>query len=194
MLQNKKAYFSSSATVYGSAKAQPVSEESNLMPISTYGSTKFHQNIFFMIFPKNEIDVVALRYFNPVGSHSAYEIFEDPYNGSENLMPKLIQAAIDSTKTLKVFGNDYKTDDGTGERDYIHIEDLVDGHLSAIEYLKQFNGYDAINLGTGKSYSVLELISAFEKTNDIKINYEICDRRKGDVARCFSDVSKSKKL
>ena len=78
------------------------------------------------------------------------------------------------------------------ERDYIHIEDLVDGHLSAIEYLKQFNGYDAINLGTGKSYSVLELISAFEKTNDTKINYEICDRRKGDVARCFSDVSKSK--
>ena len=187
-----KLIFSSSATVYGDAKIQPVNENDSLMPLSTYGSTKIASEYFLNDISKlNNLDVLSLRYFNPVASHKDKKIFEDPNEEPNNLMPRIIRVALGLDKKLLVFGDDYDTKDGTGERDYIHIEDLVDGHFSAMHKIKNQKGYDVFNLGTGKSISVMELIQTFEKVNNLKIPYELTLRRSGDIAKCFADPAKS---
>jgi len=135
-----------------------------------------------------------LRYFNPVGAHESGRIGEDPNGIPNNLMPYITQVAVGRLPRLRVFGNDYPTPDGTGVRDYIHVVDLALGHLKALEALDKISGCDAVNLGTGQGYSVLEMVRAFEKASGREIPYEIAPRRPGDVASCYADPSKAAKM
>ncbi len=135
--------------------------------------------------------IALLRYFNPVGAHSSGLIGEDPKDNPNNLMPYITQVAIGKQSRLNVYGDDYYTPDGTGQRDYIHVMDLVEGHLRALEKIEDIQGAEAYNLGTGKPYSVLEMIDAFEKTNDVSVPYEITDRRAGDLATVYADPTKA---
>ena len=197
MKKNKKnkIVFSSSATVYGSTDIQPISESAQIQSMSTYGSTKISIEQLFDDAAKAQIvDVVSLRYFNPVGAHKEKMIFENPFDSPNNLMPRIIRVGLSIDKGLSVFGNDYDTRDGTGERDYIHVLDLVDGHFSAIEYVIKNSGSIKVNLGTGKSTTVKELIKTFEDVNKIKIPFAIAPRRQGDVGSCYADASLAKKL
>ena len=163
------------------------------MPTSTYGSTKIAIEYFLNDISKLDvIDIISLRYFNPTGSHGDRVIYENINNDPQNLMPRVVRVAMGKDNVIKIFGNDYKTADGTAQRDYIHIEDLVNGHMKAIERIKFMKGYETFNLGTGSPVSVLELIVAFEKANKLKINYEYYPRRPGDVEVCYADVSKAK--
>ena len=180
--------FSSSATVYGDSKEQPVTENHEIKSISTYGSTKIAIEQLIKDFSKtNTINAVSLRYFNPVGSHSERIIYENPYDYPNNLMPRIIRVALGIDKEIKIYGKNYKTSDGTGERDYIHISDLIDGHFSSIDFLNKNTGCYSFNIGTGKPTSVIKLIEAFEDQNDIKIPFSFSERRKGDVERCYAD-------
>jgi UDP-glucose 4-epimerase len=138
--------------------------------------------------------IARLRYFNPVGAHPSGLIGEKPSGVPENLMPFITQAAAGLRGDLNVFGNDYDTPDGTGVRDYIHVMDLVEGHLAALEYLHHEGGMLTVNLGTGRGISVLEMIEAFETTNDCKVPYSIAPRRPGDIARCWADATLAEKL
>ena len=191
----KKFIFSSSATVYGDAASQPITERNKIQSTSTYGSTKIAIEQLLMDCARAEIlDVVSLRYFNPVGSHQERDIYENPFDMPNNLMPRIVRVALGLEKKLQIFGNDYDTRDGTGERDFIHIEDLIEGHFKALEYIKNNEGFEAFNLGTGKGITVSEIISCFEEVNKIKIPYEYSERRLGDIARCFADPTKAKKL
>lgn len=191
----KKLIFSSSATVYGNNVNQPLTESEPLSPISCYGSTKIANEYLLKDVAKTgDIDVVMLRYFNPVGAHSESIIYDDPYASPNNLMPRIIRVALGIEKKMHIWGNDYPTKDGTGARDYIHIEDLAQGHISAIDFIKTFNGSVALNLGTGNSITVLELIEKFENTNNLKIPISFEERRKGDVAECFADPAKAQKI
>ena len=191
-MQYKKIIFSSSATVYGNTNKQPVIEFKKLFPISTYGSTKIACEYFLNDISKlQQIDVISLRYFNPVGSHKYSKIFESISNNPNNLMPRIVRVALKLDKCLSVYGDTYKTKDGTGERDYIHIDDLVEAHISAMNKIHTFKGYDAFNIGTGNSISVKELIHNFEEVNKIKINYEIKSKRDGDIAICYADPKKA---
>lgn len=185
--------FSSSATVYGDNKA-PFVETMSLLPTTNpYGETKaMSERILVDVANANhQFSVSILRYFNPVGAHESGMIGESPNGIPNNLMPYLTQVAMGKLDKLKVFGNDYPTVDGTGVRDYIHVLDLADGHVAALENIS--NGVEVYNLGTGKGTSVLELISAFEEANGIKVPYEITDRRNGDIASCYADISKAKR-
>ena len=137
---------------------------------------------------------VLLRYFNPIGAHESGRIGEDPNGIPNNLMPYISQVAIGKLQCLSVFGDDYDTPDGTGVRDYIHVVDLAKGHVKAVDYALKHTGADAINLGTGVGYSVLDLVNAFQKANGVKVNYTIAPRRPGDVATCYSDPSKAAQL
>ena len=140
-------------------------------------------------------NIYVLRYFNPVGAHVSGLIGEDPKNGSTNLVPVISKVLKGELDALEIYGNDYETSDGTGVRDYIHITDLVDGHIAAMNHAKNVNGYFGIfNLGTGSGYSVFEIISEFEKLTDIIIPYEIKERRQGDVAECYADPQKANKI
>lgn len=197
MKQNnkKKIVFSSSATVYGSTDIQPINESSKIQPMSTYGSTKVAIEQLFDDASKAEIlDVISLRYFNPVGAHKEKYIFENPYDSPNNLMPRIIRVGLSIDEKISLFGDDYDTRDGTGERDYIHIMDLVDGHFAAIEYVMKSRGSAKVNLGTGQSTTVKELIKAFEDANKITIPFSVACRRKGDVGLCYADVSLAKRL
>jgi UDP-glucose 4-epimerase len=188
--------FSSSATVYGDAKVVPITEDSPLSTTNPYGSTKLMIEDMLRDIAKaeTELNIAILRYFNPVGAHKSGTIGEDPNGIPNNLMPFITKVAIGELKQLRVFGNDYPTHDGTGVRDYIHVVDLAIGHIKAIEKLNKENkGLYIYNLGTGSGYSVLEMIKAFEKVNNVKVNYEITERREGDIATCYSDPSKSEK-
>lgn len=188
----KKIVFSSSATVYGDTVKQPVSEDESLSSISTYGSTKIAIESFLKDCAKsNLIDCISLRYFNPVGAHAEKIIYENPLGNPGNLMPRIIRVALKIDEQVNIFGNDYATKDGTGERDFIHVSDLVDGHFKAHEFINTNNGYHAYNLGTGESISVLELISEFQTTNKLKINFNYSERRKGDIEVCFADPTKA---
>ena len=188
-----KFVFSSSATVYGENKV-PFVENMKLLPTTNpYGETKVMSERILTDISKANINfsVTLLRYFNPVGAHESGLIGEDPNGIPNNLMPFIAKVAKGELTKLNVFGNDYDTIDGTGVRDYIHVVDLAKGHVKAIESLK--TGVNIYNLGTGKGTSVLELVKAFEKANNIKISYEIVKRRPGDIASCYADVSKAEK-
>ena len=185
--------FSSSATVYGKPKSLPIKEDFPLSTTNPYGSTKLMiENILCDLYQSNNNwNIVILRYFNPIGAHESGLLGEDPKDIPNNLMPYIVKVAFRELPVLRVFGNDYNTIDGTGVRDYIHVEDLAYGHVCAIK--RGLNGLKKYNLGTGKGTSVFELIEAFEKANNIKINKEVVDRRPGDIDSCFADPSLAEK-
>ncbi|MGG0252246.1 UDP-glucose 4-epimerase GalE [Bacillus toyonensis] len=191
----KKFIFSSSATVYGIPKTSPITEEFPLSVTNPYGQTKLmiEQIMRDVAKANGEWSIALLRYFNPFGAHQSGRIGEDPNGIPNNLMPYVTQVAVGKLKELNIFGNDYPTKDGTGVRDYIHVVDLAKGHVKALEKVLETTGIDAYNLGTGKGYSVLEMVNAFEKVSGKKIPYKIIGRRPGDVAICFADVSKAKR-
>ncbi|NLZ70252.1 MAG: UDP-glucose 4-epimerase GalE [Clostridiaceae bacterium] len=188
--------FSSSATVYGTPKEVPIREDAPLSCTNPYGWTKYmNERILTDTQIANpHLSVVLLRYFNPVGAHSSGLIGEDPVGIPNNLMPYITQVATGRREKLHVFGNDYPTPDGTGVRDYIHITDLAKGHVAAIEYSFKRTGIDVFNLGTGRGTSVLELVRTFERVNDRRIPYVIDPRRPGDIATCYADPDKAKKV
>ena len=193
----KKLVFSSSATVYGSKNPSPLRED---MPTggttNPYGTTKYfiEQILQDLCISDSEWGVSILRYFNPIGAHKSGRIGEDPNGIPGNLMPYITQVAIGKLECLNVCGNDYPTPDGTGVRDYIHVVDLAIGHIKALYRLLKVKGCEVYNLGTGKGYSVLDVVKAFEKASGIKINYRIAPRRAGDVACCYADATKAKEV
>lgn len=190
----KKLIFSSSATVYGNSKNYPITEEEPKGEIfSPYGKTKdvIEEILKDLYTSDNKWNITILRYFNPIGAHSSGLIGENPKGIPNNLFPYLTQVAVGNLDFLNVFGNDYNTPDGTGIRDYIHVVDLAKGHLKALDNLN--NGLKIYNLGTGKGTSVLEVIEAFEKSNNIKIDYKIKPRREGDIEVSYCDASKALK-
>ena len=190
----KNLVFSSSATVYGMPEKMPISEDFPLSTTNPYGSTKLmiEQILKDLHVADSSWSIALLRYFNPIGAHESGRIGEDPNGIPNNLMPYITQVAVGKLKELQVFGNDYSTVDGTGVRDYIHVVDLAVGHLKALEKVMESNGVDAYNLGTGTGYSVLQLVSAFEKASGNKVPYQIAERRPGDVAVCYADPAKAK--
>ena len=193
----KRFIFSSSATVYGEHNPIPYTET---MPTggctSPYGWTKFmiEQILTDTAAVNRDMSVVLLRYFNPIGAHESGLIGEKPNGIPNNLMPYITQVAAGLRERLGVFGNDYPTPDGTGVRDYIHVMDLADGHLAALEYAEENTGTEIFNLGTGTGYSVLDIVHAFESANDLKIPYEITPRRPGDLPEFYADASKAWEL
>lgn len=185
----KNIVFSSSATVYGDPKYVPINERSNLSTTNPYGTSKLMIEKILQDFylTDERISIGILRYFNPVGAHESGLIGEIPIGTPNNLMPFLSQVAIGRREKLYVFGNDYPTIDGTGVRDYIHVVDLAKGHISALKKIQKVNEIIIVNLGTGKGFSVLEMIAEYEKVIGKKIPYEIVDRRPGDIAECYAD-------
>lgn len=189
----KKMVFSSSATVYGDPSESPLKENSSLKAVNPYGQTKLmaEQILSDVSQSDPEWNISLLRYFNPIGAHKSGNIGEDPNGVPNNLMPYITQVAVGKRKTLNVFGDDYPTPDGTGIRDYIHVVDLAKGHLKALEHLSKKTGVSVYNLGTGKGSSVLDVIRTFEKATGVPIPYTIADRRPGDAAVCYADVTKA---
>lgn len=181
--------FSSSATVYGSPDRLPLTEDAPLSAASVYGSTKLvGENLLRDLSASDPRWAIAcLRYFNPVGAHPSGLIGEDPQGIPNNLMPYVAQVAVGRRERLQVFGSDYPTPDGTGVRDYIHVTDLAEGHVAAVRYLVDLNRSITVNLGTGRGYSVLEVVRAFERASGRTIPYDIVPRRNGDVAACYAD-------
>ena len=192
----KKFVFSSSATVYGEPERIPITEDCKTGGTTNpYGTSKlFIEQILKDIYNSdNTWDIAILRYFNPVGAHESGLIGEEPQGIPNNLMPYVARVAAGKLKELSVFGNDYDTPDGTGVRDYIHVVDLAKGHIKALEKLeKEGKGLFIYNLGTGKGYSVLDMVKAFEKSTGKKVAYKIAPRRAGDIATCYSDPTKAK--
>lgn len=187
--------FSSSATVYNPASTMPLSENSPAYSSSSvYGNTKIiGEQLLHNLFSSNERwSIAILRYFNPVGAHKSGLIGEMPVGTPNNLMPYVCQVAAGHKSKLSVYGSDYPTIDGTGVRDYIHIEDLVEGHLSAYNYIKKNKGVHTWNLGTGIGHSVLQVVQAFEKLNRVRVPYVVADRRVGDIAASWSAVAKAR--
>ena len=193
----KRLVFSSSATVYGMSDEMPLVETMHTGGCTNpYGWTKYliEQILRDVAHAMPDWSVALLRYFNPIGAHESGLMGENPVGIPNNLMPYITQVASGKLKELRVFGNDYPTPDGTGVRDYIHVVDLAQGHVKACEYLMSHTGCEAINLGTGVGYSVLDLVKTFEKVNNIHIPYQIVARRPGDVARCYADPTRAKEL
>lgn len=192
----KTLVFSSSATVYGNPTYLPLDESHSLNPTNTYGRTKFfiEQIMKDLAYADPEWKMICLRYFNPVGAHPSGLLGENPIGIPNNLMPFIAKVASGKLPKLKVFGDDYDTADGSGVRDYIHVCDLAEGHCAALQYLQNNSGWHAVNLGSGKGTSVLELINEFESATSTSISYEITNRRSGDVASCYADAVKAKKL
>ena len=189
--------FSSSATVYGTPKEVPLVETMPTgSPTNPYGWTKLmmEQILTDTAQARPEMSIVILRYFNPIGAHKSGRIGEDPNGIPNNLMPFITQVAAGRLPQLGVFGDDYPTHDGTGVRDYIHVVDLAKGHVSAIDYAGEHKGVEIVNLGTGTGYSVLDIVKAFERVNNIKIPYVIKPRRAGDVAECYADAGKAARV
>lgn len=188
--------FSSSATVYGNPDSLPISEEQASDRASTpYGKSKrmVEQVLVDLATSDDRWKISILRYFNPVGAHESGLIGEDPRGVPNNLVPYIASVAAGKATTLKVYGNDYPTADGTGVRDYIHVMDLAEGHILALESLKLRKGLNIWNLGTGVGFSVLEVVSMFEKVNRCKVPFEIVERRLGDIASCYADCSKAER-
>ena len=191
----KNIVFSSSATVYGAPAFVPITEECPKGEITNpYGQTKamLEQILTDIQKADPEWNVILLRYFNPIGAHKSGTIGENPNGIPNNLMPYITQVAVGKLKCLGIFGNDYDTPDGTGVRDYIHVVDLAIGHVNAIHKLNEKPGLKIYNLGTGKGYSVLDIVKSFEEASGIKIPYVIKPRRAGDIATCYSDATKAK--
>lgn len=200
----KNIVFSSSATVYGKPKTVPIKEDFPLSVTNPYGRTKLmiEDILRDLYIADDEWNIILLRYFNPIGAHESGLIGENPKGIPNNLMPYITQVAVGKLKCLGVFGNDYDTHDGTGVRDYIHVVDLADGHVKAIEKIEEViekrnsqsikPGVMVYNLGTGTGYSVLDMVKSFEKASGININYEIKPRRPGDIDTCYADPTKAK--
>ena len=189
----KNLVFSSSATVYGDPETVPIKEDFPLGPANPYGRTKLmiEDILRDCHTADNSWNFALLRYFNPVGAHESGRIGEDPNGIPNNLLPFISQVAVGKLPQLRIFGDDYPTRDGTGVRDYIHVVDLAIGHLRALEKLTTNPGVVTYNLGTGRGYSVLEMVSAFEKAAGRKIPHRIAKRRPGDIAECYADPSKA---
>ncbi|MHC3664157.1 UDP-glucose 4-epimerase GalE [Streptococcus suis] len=189
----KKIVFSSSATVYGLNNPSPLVETMPTSATNPYGYTKvmLEQILRDVEVTDKEWSIALLRYFNPIGAHESGLIGEDPAGIPNNLMPFIAQVAVGKREELSVFGNDYDTVDGTGVRDYIHVIDLALGHIKALEKISTTAGVHTYNLGSGQGTSVLELVQAFEKVNDVPVPYKIVDRRPGDVATCYANADKA---
>lgn len=193
----KKIVFSSSATVYGAINRPPFTED---MPVGTatnpYGSTKImNEQILQDVYTSdNSWSVMLLRYFNPIGAHKSGLIGEDPNGIPNNIMPYITQVALGKLPKLHIFGDDYDTPDGTGVRDYIHVVDLAQGHVKAVDYLENHTGVQKVNLGTGEGYSVLQLVNTFKRVNNIDVPYQIDGRRPGDIATCYANCDYANKL
>ncbi|MBQ3038763.1 MAG: UDP-glucose 4-epimerase GalE [Clostridia bacterium] len=186
--------FSSSATVYGTPKTVPITEDFPLSTTNPYGSTKLMiENILKDVYmSNNKWSITLLRYFNPIGANKSGEMGEDPKGIPNNLLPYISQVAVGKLEYLHVFGNDYDTKDGTGVRDYIHVVDLALGHIKSIEKKTDKPGVHIYNLGTGNGYSVLEMVAAFEKASGKEVPYKIEARRPGDIAECYANPEKAK--
>lgn len=193
----KKIVFSSSATVYGAINRPPFTED---MPVGTatnpYGSTKImNEQILQDVYTSdNDWSVMLLRYFNPIGAHQSGLIGEDPNGIPNNIMPYITQVALGKLPKLHIFGDDYDTPDGTGVRDYIHVVDLAQGHVKAVDYLENHTGVQKVNLGTGEGYSVLQLVNTFKRVNNVDVSYQIDGRRPGDIATCYANCDYANKL
>ena len=193
----KNLIFSSSATVYTADNTMPLRETSRTGGCTNpYGWTKYMTEQILQGLCAAEADwsVCLLRYFNPIGAHESGVIGEDPRGIPNNLMPYITQVAVGRREKLGVFGNDYDTPDGTGVRDYIHVVDLAKGHVAAVDYVLRNRGCEVFNLGTGSGYSVLEMVKTFSEVNGVAVPYQITDRRPGDIATCYADPTKSRKL
>ncbi len=191
-----KIVFSSSATVYGSPKSVPVDETADTWCTNPYGWTKYmsEQIMRDACAADKDLSCMLLRYFNPIGAHSSGRIGEDPRGIPNNLMPYISQVAVGRRERLSVYGNDYNTPDGTGVRDYIHVVDLAKGHIAALKYAQDHKGCTVVNLGTGKGYSVLDIVKAFERANGIKIPFVITERRPGDVETLYANPARAQEL
>jgi UDP-glucose 4-epimerase len=191
----KRLVFSSSATVYGVPERSPIDESFPLSATNPYGQTKVmaEQILRDVEGADPSWRIATLRYFNPVGAHESGLIGEDPSDVPNNLMPYVAQVAVGKLEKLRVFGNDYDTPDGTGVRDYIHVVDLARGHIAALDALDRHGSF-VVNLGTGRGYSVLEVVRAFEAASGRKVPYEIVQRRPGDVASCFASTQAAERL
>lgn len=187
----RQLVFSSSATVYGSPSSVPIDENAPLRPTNPYGQTKVMIEQILKDFTASwpSLNVSCLRYFNPIGAHDTGLIGEAPNNLPNNLLPYIAQVSTGKLKKLSVFGSDYDTPDGTGVRDYIHVSDLALGHIAALQHMPR--GWEAYNLGTGRGYSVLEIIQAFEAASGRQVPYEVISRRPGDIGTCYADTSKA---
>lgn len=192
----KKIVFSSSATVYGVPEKNPIAENASLGCTNPYGWTKFmsEQILGDVAAAEKGFSTVLLRYFNPIGAHPSGSIGDDPNGIPNNLLPYITQVAGGLRPHLNIYGNDYPTSDGTGVRDYIHVVDLAHGHLAALKYADAHSGAEAVNLGTGRGCSVLEVVAAYEAASGVKIPYKFLPRRSGDIAVCYADVAKAEKL
>lgn len=188
--------FSSSATVYGTAASVPYKEDMPTGCTNPYGWTKWMIEQILIDTAKAcpDFTPILLRYFNPVGAHESGLIGEEPKGIPNNLMPYIQQVAAGKREKLSVFGKDYNTKDGTGVRDYIHVVDLAKGHVKALQYAENHSGLEIFNLGTGIGYSVLDVVKAFEKANQVKVPYTFAPRRDGDIAQCYADAGKAKGL
>ncbi|SDZ23414.1 UDP-glucose 4-epimerase [Evansella caseinilytica] len=191
----KNFVFSSSATVYGMAETVPLKEDFPLSATNPYGRSKIMiEEILRDVFVSDEDwSISLLRYFNPIGAHESGKIGEDPRGIPNNLTPYITQVAVGKLPKLQIFGNDYPTVDGTGVRDYIHVVDLAQGHVKALEKVLETTGVNAYNLGTGNGYTVLEMVKAFEQASGKKIPYTVSGRRPGDIAVCYADPTKAEK-
>ncbi|MGF1754487.1 UDP-glucose 4-epimerase GalE [Vibrio makurazakiensis] len=189
----KTLVFSSSATVYGDPASVPITEDFPTSATNPYGRSKLMVEECLTDFQKANQDwsITLLRYFNPVGSHPTGELGEDPQGIPNNLMPFVSQVAVGRREFLSVFGNDYPTKDGTGVRDYIHVMDLSDGHVAALQKVGNKSGLHTYNLGTGNGYSVLDMVAAFEKASGKPVPYKLVARRAGDIAECWADPAKA---
>lgn len=189
----KNIVFSSSATVYGDSKELPIKENFPLSVTNPYGRTKLMiEEILQDIFKSDNCwNIIILRYFNPIGAHESGLIGEEPNGIANNLMPYIVQVASGEREYLSIYGNDYLTKDGTGIRDYIHVVDLAKGHVKALKRLLLNKGIDIYNLGTGKGYSVLDVVKAFKEATDIDVPYIFTTRRTGDIAECYADPTKA---
>ena len=193
----KNLIFSSSATVYTADNTMPLRETSRTGNCTNpYGWTKYmtEQILSGLCTADKDWSVCLLRYFNPIGAHESGCIGEDPRGIPNNLMPYITQVAVGRRERLSVFGNDYDTPDGTGVRDYIHVVDLAKGHVAAVDYVLRNRGCEVFNLGTGNGYSVLDMVNTFARVNAVEVPYVITDRRPGDIATCYADPTKSRKL
>lgn len=192
----KTLIFSSSATVYGDPASVPIREDARRSATSPYGASKLMVEDILADLSKSDPEwrIARLRYFNPVGAHESGTLGEQPSGIPNNLMPYIAQVASGTRERVSVFGSDYPTPDGTGVRDYIHVMDLATGHMAALNYLARKSGLLTVNLGTGRGYSVLEMIRAFERASGRSVPYTLAPRRPGDIAACYADVSVAKEL
>ncbi len=192
----KKLVFSSSATVYGNPNYLPIDEEHLTKSINPYGNSKLMIEKFLndLAIADPLWSIICLRYFNPIGAHETGLIGDNPKKNINNLVPQILATIREEIPFLKIYGNDYETRDGTGIRDYIYIMDLAQGHVAALDYIRRNEGFGIFNLGTGKGYSVLEVVKVFEKIIQKEIPIKFLNRRKGDVSSCYADPSKANRL